>query len=67
MSTRFYAGPISIGMGRRWDDKFEPDTGKPPPRGSRTPRRSASPSGAPLPASTADARPAQIDPIAPRR
>jgi hypothetical protein len=25
MSTRFYAGPISIGMGRRWDDKLEPE------------------------------------------
>jgi hypothetical protein len=65
MSTRFYAGPISIGMGRRWDDKVEPDAGESLPRSSRTARRSAGLSRAPLPAT--DARPAPSAPIAPRR
>jgi len=64
MSTRFFAGPISIGMGRRWDDKFEPDAGEAPSRVRPTPQQGTNPSAAPPPAIAADARPA---PIAPRR
>ncbi|HWI11856.1 MAG TPA: hypothetical protein VNU48_11040 [Burkholderiaceae bacterium] len=69
MSTRFYAGPISIGMGRRWDDKFEPERGaESKPRPVRPPfgRMTASMVPPSAPSSTDSLAP-RTDPIAPQR
>lgn len=67
MSTRFYAGPVSSGMGRRWDDWLDPE-----PRAEAWQRRRQTPAArpTPLPApspGSPDAVPAgPIDPIAER-
>jgi len=68
MSTRFYSGPISIGMGRRWDDKLEPEAGPslPPRRGRPAFGRTTAPLLPPA-APSADPRSPRIDPIAPPR
>jgi hypothetical protein len=37
MSTRFYAGPLSHGMGRRWDDWSDPQRAASTPPGRAAP------------------------------
>jgi hypothetical protein len=67
MSTRFYAGPISSGMGRRWDDWHEPEAGpEVPPRRTRAPLGAVTPPAV-APASPPAARAPRIAPIAPPR
>ena len=70
MSTRFYAGPISSGMGRCWDDWLDPGQGiAAAPWRERVVVAPANPPlvpSAPLPASSPDTRQRRIDPTPPR-
>lgn len=68
MNTRFYAGPITSGMGRRWDDwPVAGASAEMPPLRGRAPVARPTPPTAPPGAVPPDARHSSIDAIAPRR